>query len=242
MSRRTAIILVVGLLAFLAFAAWFDLSGRDGKSSGSTPTARDTPTSAPSAATKRSTFPPSRDPVVIRNRDERQSPDWSPAIPAGKGGKPLVFGPVIPGAFEPVPAGANIKVAVDAGFMERDPQREQACEGTFWKWKGQLSQGLDVVVDQSERIAALGMSRAGLETAEGISIGNSFGALVQTYGDRLQGPVRLGSGQAGAFVQDGDKWIGFLMDNQPGQLAEGSRIAFIEVTSGAQPGLIRDGC
>ncbi len=244
MSRRTAITLVVGLLAFLAFAAWFDLSGRDGKLSDATPTAeaRDTATKAPPATTKRSTFPPSRDPVVIRNRDERQAPDWSPAIPAGKDGKPLVFGRVIPGAFEPVPAGTTIQVAVDAGFMERDAQREQTCEGTFWKWKDQLTEGLDVIVDQNQRIAALGMSRAGLETAEGISIGNSFGALVQTYGDRLQGPVRMGTGQAGAFVQEEDKWIGFLMDNEPGQLADNSRIAFIEVTSGAQPGLLRDGC
>ncbi len=244
MSRRTAIVLVVGLLAFLAFAAWFDVSGRDGKSSGSAPTGAttDNATNAPPAATKRSTFPPSDDPVVNRNRTEREGADWSPAIPDGKDGKPLVFGRVIPGAFEPVPVGADIRVAVDAGFMERDPQREETCEGTFWKWRGQLSQGLDVIVDQNQRIAALGMSRAGLETAEGISIGNSFGALVQTYGDRLQGPVRMDGGQAGAFLQEGDKWIGFGMDNEPGQLAETSRIAFIEVTRGAQPGLLRDGC
>jgi len=101
---------------------------------------------------------------------------------------------------------------------------------------------LDVIVDQNQRIAALGMSRAGLETAEGISIGNSFGALVQTYGDRLQGPERMDYGQGGAFVQDGDKWIGFGFDNKPGQLSDDSRVVFIEVTRGNRPGLIRDGC
>jgi hypothetical protein len=244
MSRRTAIILVVGLLAFLAFAAWFDISGRDGSLSGSATTAaaKDAATNAPPAATKRATPPPSDNPVVNRNRNERRGPSWSPADPVGKDGKPLEFGRIVPGAFEPVPAGANVKVAVDAGYMERDPQREQSCEGTFWKWKGQLAQGLDVIVDQNQRIAALGMSRNGLETAEGITIGNSFGALVRTYGDRLQGPVRMDYGQAGAFVQNGDRWIGFGMDNQPGQLSDNSRIAFIEVTRGVRPGLLRDGC
>lgn len=245
MSRRTAIILVVGLLAFLAFAAWFDISGRDGDSSGSAPTAaaRDVATNAPpAAATKRATPPPSRNPVVTRNRNERRGPSWSPADLVGKDGKPLTLGRVVPGAFEPVQVGANIKAAVDAGYMERDPQREQICDGTYWKWKGQVSQGLDVIVDQNQRIAALGMSRDGLETAEGITIGNSFGALVRTYGDRLQGPIRMDDGQAGAFVQDGDRWIGFGMDNQPGQLSDNSRIAFIEVTRGVRPGLLRDGC
>ena len=236
MSRRTAVLLVVGLLAFLAFAAWFDVSGRDGKAQPA-PNPQPTSTAAP-----KQTFPPSDDPVVNRNRDERKAADWSPESVVGPDGKPLLFGRVVPGAFEPVPAGTEVKVAIDAGFMERDRQREQACEGTFWKWKGQLSQGLDVIVGANQQILSLGMSRAGLETPEGISIGNSFGALVQTYGDRLQGPVRMDYGQAGAFLQDGDAWVGFGMDNEPGQLADDSRIAFIEVSRGARPGLLRDGC
>jgi hypothetical protein len=49
-------------------------------------------------------------------------------------------------------------------------------------------------------------------------------------------------GQAGAFLQDGDAWVGFGMDNQPGQLTDASRIAFIEVSRGNRPGLLRDGC
>lgn len=240
MSRRTAISLVIGLVAFLVFAAWFDLSGRDEQSPGVVSPAA--ATSTPSARPKVVKPTAAANPVVTRNRNERRGPSWSPADLVGRDGKPVQLGQAVPGAFEPVAVGADIQTAVRAGLMERDPQREKACEGTFWKWKGQLAQGLDVIVDPNRRIVALGMSRAGLETAEGISIGNSFGALVRTYGDRLQGPQRMDYGQAGAFVQDGDKWIGFGMDNQPGQLTDASRIAFIEVTRGARPGLLRDGC
>ena len=239
MTRRTAVVLIVGLLAFLAFAAWFDVSGRDAQSQGPSPTATDAPiNSSPDAASS----PVVGEDVIEANRNERQGPSWSPADPAGPDGEPLTLGNAVPGAFEPIRVGTSIQQAVDAGFMERDPQREQACEGTFWKWKGQLSQGFDVIVGADKQIVALGMTRDGLETPEGISIGNSFGALAQTYGDRLQGPERMEYGQAGAFLQDGDNWIGFGMDNQPGQLTDNSRIAFIEVTRGSRPGLLRDGC
>ena len=239
MTRRTAVVLIVGLLAFLAFAAWFDISGRDAQSQGPSPTATDaTINSSPDAAPS----PAVDEDVIEANRNERQGPAWSPADLEGEDGKPLTLGNVVPGAFGPVRAGASIQQAVEAGYMEPDPQREQACEGTFWKWKGQLSQGFDVIVGADRQIVSLGMSRAGLETPEGISIGNSFGALVKTYGDRLQGPQRMDYGQAGAFLQDGDNWIGFGMDNQPGRLTDASRIAFIEVSRGSRPGLLRDGC
>ena len=238
MSRRTAVILIAGLLAFLAFAAWFDLSGRGTQSPAPTATeapSGDLPSDEPAS--------PSIDEQAIEaNRNERQGPSWSPADVDGADGRPLELGNAIPGAFQPIRVGMNIKQAVDAGFMERDPQRESACEGTFWKWKGQWSEGLDVLVSANGRISALGMSRPGLETPEGISIGNSYAAVDRTYGDRLEGPDRMEYGQAGVFLRDGDNWIGFGFDNQPGRLFDTSRVAFIEVTRGDRPGLLRDGC
>jgi hypothetical protein len=236
MERRTAVILITGLLAFLAFAAWFDVSGRGGQPAPA-PTATNAPTHADATAA-----PAAAEKVIEANRNERQGPSWSPGDLEGKDGKPLTLGHVVPGAFEPVRVGTSIQQAIDAGFMEQDPQREEACEGAFWKWKGQWSQGLDVVVDDDEQISALGMSKDGLETPEGISIGNSYAAVDKTYGDRLEGPVRMDSGQAGVFLHDGDNWVGFLFDNQPGQLADTSRVVFVEVTSGNRPGLLRDGC
>jgi len=239
MERRTAVLLVAGLLAFLAFAAWFDVSGRGGQSPGPVSTA----TNAPAGTSTDATASPSADEKVIdANRNERRGATWSPSDLTGEDGKPLTLGHVVPGAFEPIRAGTSIQQAIDAGFMERDPQREQACEGTFWKWKGQWSQGLDVLVGGDKQISSLGMSKDGLETPEGISIGNSYAAVDKTYGDRLEGPVRMDSGQAGVFLHDGDNWVGFLFDNKPGQLADDSRVVFIEVSRGNRPGLLRDGC
>jgi hypothetical protein len=239
MDRKTAVILVAGLLAFLAFAAWFDVTGRGALSAGPVPTA--TATDAP-AEPGAMTSPSADEKSIQANRNERKGPSWSPSDLTGADGKPLTLGNAVPGAFEPVRVGMSIQQAIDAGFMERDPQREKSCEGTFWKWKGQWSAGLDVLVDEDKQISSLGMSKDGLETPEGISIGNSYAAVDKTYGDRLEGPVRMDYGQAGVFLRDGDKWIGFGFDNKPGQLADDSRVVFIEVSRGNRPGLIRDGC
>jgi hypothetical protein len=240
MSRRAAIILVSGLLAFLAFAAWFDLSGRGRPSTdqGSNGAATEVPADAPPVTTPS----PADDPVVEANRAERQGAAWVPRGVVDKNGNPLKLGHAVPGAFEPIEVGTSVQAAVNAGYMERDPKREQACEGTFWKWKGQLAEGLDVIVGADQRITALGMSKPGLETAEGISIGNSYAAVDRTYGDRLEGPVRMDYGQAGVFLRQGDNWIGIGFDNEAGQLADDSHVAFIEVSQGTRPGLLRDGC
>lgn len=240
MSRRSAVILVVGLLAFLAFAAWFDLSGRDAQSSSQSPTGSGTDATADERPV--GTPAPAENAVVTANRADREGPAWSPTAPLNDEGQPLQFGHVVPGAFEPIAVGSTIQAAIDAGFMERDPKREQSCEGTFWKWTGQLSEGLDVIVGADQRITALGMSKPGLETAEGISIGNTFAAVERTYAGRLEGPVRMEYGQAGVFLREGDNWLGIGFDNEAGQLADDSRVAFIEVTQGDRPGLLRDGC
>jgi hypothetical protein len=233
MERKEVAIGVAVLLAVVAFSAWHDVSTRDQKPT--VPQATQTVSGKPTSGA------PDGD-GVQRNRDERTGPAWSPSDPVGEDGEPLTLGTAVPGAFEPIQAGMGIQAAIDTGFIEPDPDREEVCEGTFWKWKGDLADGFDVIVGEDRQIASLGMSKAGIETAEGISIGNSFGALKETYGDRLQGPERMDYGQAGAFLRDGNNWIGFGMDNEPGRLTDASRIAFIEVTRGERPGLLRDGC
>jgi hypothetical protein len=225
------------MVIVLALSAWYDLSGHRDSSPSAQPSV--TPSAAPTSAGT-STGKPAES-VVERNRNERTGPSWSPADVIGEYGKPLTLGDAVPGAFEPVKAGMSIQEAIDTGFIERDPKREEACEGSFWKWKGQLAAGLDVIVND-KRVVSLGMSKDGLETPEGISIGNSYGAVDATYGDKLEGPVRLDYGNAGVFLRAGTNWIGFAFDNEPGRLADNSRVTFIEVSSGNRPGLLRDGC
>ena len=239
MERRTAVLLVAGLLAFLAFAAWFDVSGRGGQSPGPVSTATNAPAGTSTDATA---SPPADEKAIEANRNERRGPSWSPDDLEDEDGKLLTQGNAVPGAFEPIRVGMSIQQAVDMGYFERDPEREQTCEGTFWKWRGGWSGGFDVIVGEDKQIVSLGMSKDGLETPEGITIGNSYAAVDKTYGDRLEGPARMDSGQAGVFLRDSDNWVGFLFDNEPGQLADDSRVVFIEVTRGNRPGLFRDGC
>lgn len=238
MKSKLAITLVVlAILAGLGFG--YFLWGRNA----TTPTTEPTtgPTSTPTA-----TAAPSDDAdqaLVQRNRNERRGPSWSPADPTGADGELLTLGKIVPGGFEPVMAGMSIDEAMDTEFIEPDPQRAESCEGTFYKWTGQLSDGMDIIVNDADKtVALLGMSKGGTETAEGISIGNSYGALKATYGDDLSEPDQMDYGQAGVFLQDGDGWIGFAFAESPTELTDDSRVNFIEVARGDRPGLLRDGC
>lgn len=180
---------------------------------------------------------------VARNRAERAGPAWSPASPTGPDGRPLEVGNVVPGAIDPVRVGDPVAKYVHAGYLVSDLKRESACEGDYWKWAGELSAGLDVVTDQDGTVSSLGMSRPGVETPEGISVGNSYGALKATYHRELSAVTANDYGQAGVFLPgNGDGWIGFGFAETPARLDDSSRVVFIEVSKGRRPGLLRDGC
>src|SRR5665811_11227 len=56
--------------------------------------------------------------------------------------------------------------------------------------------------------------------------------------------AEAGYDQMGAFVQDGDKWLGILLDSRTadGPPKGSATVIFLEVTKGKKPELIRDGC
>lgn len=182
-------------------------------------------------------------PGVAKNRAERKGPSWSPADPTGPDGELLEIGNASPGTFQPVRVGDNVDKYVDAGYLKADIQKESGCEGDYWTWAGQLSEGLDVITDQQGVIGSLGMTKAGLETPEGISIGNSLKALRDTYGTELSAPAANDYGSAAVFLQgNGDGWLGFGFDVSPEELKPTSRVTFIEASKGSRPGMLRDGC
>ncbi len=55
-------------------------------------------------------------------------------------------------------------------------------------------------------------------------------------------PEEAGYGQTGLFVSEGAGWIGFLFNAKPDAVAATDTVTFVEVTRGAKPGLMRDGC
>ena len=120
--------------------------------------------------------------------------------------------------------------------MTRDTAREEACEGKHWKWADQVGDGVDVTYDQQGEIVSFGMSKPVLETARGVTIGDSLMVLKDIYGTGAQQTNDYG--QTTWVVEDGGRWIGFLLSGN----TRDAKIEFIEVSVGRQPGLLRDGC
>lgn len=183
--------------------------------------------------------------VVERNRAEREGPSWSPADILGANGEPLELGHAVPGAFGVVEIGMTTDEAQATGFIVEDVDHGEICgepDRPYWRWDAELNDGLDVFANDDGRISSLGDRKGGIETPEGITVGNSLGAIRQTYGDRVSEPEEAGYGQTGVFLEDDGRWLGFLFDTTPDQVSDSSRVMFMEVTAGTKPGLMRDGC
>lgn len=213
------------LRATLATIAVVGLLGLAGCGSDPAPSAG-SPSPVPSSA-------PSSEPSATPTPAPSEVPVSTTPTPAPK----LEWGgPLAPGAFGKIKAEGNVRTLVDQGWMTRDTGREDACEGKHWKWVDQLGDGVDVTYDQQGNIGSFGMSKPVLETAQGVTIGDTLMVLKDVYG---MGSEKTNDyGQTTWVVQDGDRWIGFLLDGN----ARDSKIEFIEVSVGRQPGLLRDGC
>ncbi|NYI79991.1 hypothetical protein [Nocardioides panzhihuensis] len=145
-------------------------------------------------------------------------------------------GPLAPGAFGAIVAKGNVRSLVKQGWMTRDTAREENCEGRHWKWAEQVGDGVDVTYDPKGDIVSFGMREPVLETAEGVTVGDSLMVLQDVYGARPQSTNDYG--QTTWVVKDGNSWIGFLLSGN----TRDAKIEFIEVSVGRQPGLLRDGC
>ena len=209
-------------LATIAVAGLLGLAGCGSDPAPSAGSPSPVPSSAPSSEPSATPTPaPSEVPISA-------TPTPAPKLDWG--------GPLAPGAFGKIKAEGNVRTLVDQGWMTRDSAREDACEGKHWKWADQLGDGIDVTYDQQGNIGSFGMSKPVLETAQGVTIGDTLMVLKDVYG---MGSEKTNDyGQTTWVVQDGDRWIGFLLDGN----ARDSKIEFIEVSVGRQPGLLRDGC
>ncbi len=153
-----------------------------------------------------------------------------------------------PGRVGPVEVGMTKTEAAATGVFDVDvTSSPDGCEGTRpLVWKKQF-QGVDVLTDDSGSVVSLGVSSAdGPRTEQDFGVGTTFGQLIEVYGGDLSAPEEAGYGQVGVFVQDGERWLGYLfgeaasidqLDNDPGL-----KVTFAEVTEGEKPSLMRDGC
>lgn len=219
------------LRAALAATAAVGLLGLAGCGSDAAPTAG-SPSPVPSSA-------PSSAPASEPSATPTPAPSEVPvsATPSAEPTPKLDWGgPLAPGAFGKIKAEGNVRTLVDQGWMTRDTKREAVCEGKHWRWAEQLGDGIDVIHDQQGNIGSFGMSKPVLETARGITIGDTLMVLKDVYGTGSQKTNDYG--QTTWVVQEGDRWIGFLLSGD----SRDSKIEFIEVSVGRQPGLLHDGC
>ena len=149
---------------------------------------------------------------------------------------------VEPGRVGPAVAGMSKDAAVATGMFDADvPAPVEGCEPYALVWKKEYK-GLDVLTRDDGSIAAIGSFKDGPRTAKGIGFGSTFGEVQKAYPD-LSPVVDAGFGQAGAFIVEGDAYIGLLFgEATKSTITTKSRVTFMEVTNGSKPDLMRSGC
>jgi len=147
---------------------------------------------------------------------------------------------IIAGAVGPVSVGLSKRAAYATGYFHADVPVAHCDRVDDLVWKPAYRDVLDVQTADDGSVGSIGVRGAGPRTRSGIGVGSEYGLVRGVLGDVE--PVEAGYGQTGLFVQDGNGWIGFLFDAEPGALTDASRVSFIEVTRGGRPDLVRDGC
>lgn len=167
------------------------------------------------------------------------SPSAASSAESPKGAAGLLIGY---GSVGPAKVGMSKADALATGVFEAGaPAPVDGCPTPPLSWKEPFKKDVDVLTLDSGAIASLGVSGKGPKTEAGVGIGSTLADLKKAY-DNLTGPAEAGYGQSGAYVEDGDAWIGFLFNEAPAAMKDSSVVTFIEVSKGNKPGLMRDGC
>lgn len=150
---------------------------------------------------------------------------------------------VAPGRVGAALVGMSKAQAAATGLFNTDVDHgPDDCRGVSpLEWKPSVGTGLDVFLNDSGRIASMGISAGGPKTAEGIGVGSTLGQIQDAYAD-LTPVEEAGFDQSGNYVVDGDRYLGFLYNENAFDATESSKVVFMEVTKGDKPELIRDGC
>jgi hypothetical protein len=148
-----------------------------------------------------------------------------------------------PGRVGPVQAGMTKAQAMATGFFDADlPAPVEGCPVIPLAWKTKYGDTYDVQTLGNGEISSIGVRGSGVTTSAGIGVGSTYEEVKAAYPD--ESLLDAGYNQAGIRVfdrQDGG-WIGFLFNTKPDAITGSDPVTFVEVTKGAEPGLMRDGC
>jgi hypothetical protein len=148
-----------------------------------------------------------------------------------------------PGAVGPVRVGMSKSEALATGYFVADvPSPAEGCPDRELSWKDEYVNTYDVQTLGNGEITSIGVRGEGIVTADGIGPGSTLDEVRAQYPDEEL--VEAGYGQSGIRFfdpQDGG-WIGFLFEEPVDSVQGSDEVFFVEVTQGAEPSLMRDGC
>jgi hypothetical protein len=195
-------------------------------------TTKPTVTATTTKATKN---PPAKAPVSTGGgtAPKPSTPTSLPVIPVGSMR-------ITAGAVGPVSVGMTKLAAYATGYFNTDVEVPACNRVEDLAWKPAYANVLDVLTHDDGSVSSIGVRAAGPRTRSGLGVGSTYEAVQGVLGNVA--PVAAGQGQTGLFISEGTGWIGFLFNAAPDAVAPTSPVTFIEVTRGAKPGLIRDGC
>ncbi len=154
---------------------------------------------------------------------------------------------IAPGRFDTVRIGDSLESAAESGYFALDVKSGGCGTRDIWPTKP-WRKSIDVYQGYEEEtvgtVGTIGVFGDGISTKRGIEIGSTLADLQAAYGDRLLGPRPNDYGQWGYFVRAQRRWIGFSLDasERDGRPPATAEVAFMELTKGRRPGLLRDGC
>lgn len=150
---------------------------------------------------------------------------------------------IAPGRIGAALVGMTKAQASATGYFDTDVKYPaDDCHGTVpLEWKEMYEDQVDVLTSEDGTIVSMGVLKT-LKTGKGVGIGSTLGEVNDAYGDSVSPAQEAGFNQAGVFVTDGDKWLGFLVNQTWNDVTPSSKVTFIEVTKGSKPDLIRSGC
>lgn len=150
---------------------------------------------------------------------------------------------IAPGAVGPVKAGMSTAEALATGyFVANEPALAEGCPAPPLAWKAEYADAFDVYTLGNGEITSIGIRGDGVRTVEGIGTGSTYDDVRAAYPEEQL--VEAGYGQSGVRVFDRENggWVGFLFDPTVAKIKGSSPVTFVEVTKGAEPSLMRDGC
>jgi hypothetical protein len=154
---------------------------------------------------------------------------------------------IAPGRFDTVRIGDSLESAAESGYFALDVKTPGCGTRDIWPtrpWRKSIDIYQGYEEETAGTVGTIGVFGDGISTREGIAVGSTLGDLEAAYGDRLLGPRENDYGQWGYFIRTNRRWLGFSMDasSADGRPTTDAEVAFIEITKGRRPGLLRDGC